>query len=122
MGVADAWAKAGLRALLIGQGRPSLEWTVTLPDSQPVDGLRRFGRGEAFDEQPMPGLDSEALDFRVASESFAGVRRLTRRDLETLRLVTDQQGLKVPTVGAMLLLRELGTGPQDPKRRYVRTR
>ena len=40
-------------------------------DRELVEELRRFGRGEAFDEQPMPGLDSEALDFRVASESFA---------------------------------------------------
>lgn len=44
-----------------------------------------FARGEAFDEQPMPGLDSAALDFRAASESFAAVRKRTRRDLETLR-------------------------------------
>jgi hypothetical protein len=41
----------------------------------------------AFDEQPMPELDSEALDFRAASESFAGIRKLARRDLESLRLV-----------------------------------
>ena len=37
----------------------------------------------------MPGLDSEALDFRAASESFASFRKLVRRDLETLRLLTD---------------------------------
>ncbi len=37
------------------------------------------------------------------SESFAAVRKLARRDLETLRLVTDHQGRKVPTVGEMLL-------------------
>jgi hypothetical protein len=30
--------------------------------------LRRFARGEAYDEQPMPELNSEALDFRAASE------------------------------------------------------
>ena len=47
---------------------------------------------EAFDEQPMPGLDSEALDFRAASESFAPVRKLGRADLETLRLVTADPG------------------------------
>jgi hypothetical protein len=35
----------------------------------------------------MPELDSEALDFRAASESFAPVRKLTRADLETLRLL-----------------------------------
>ncbi|MGH2619920.1 MAG: ATP-binding protein [Anaerolineales bacterium] len=72
-------------------------------DREMVDELRRFARGEAFDEQPMPGLDSEALDFRAASESFAAVRKLGRGDLDTLRLVTAHQGRKVPTVGGMLL-------------------
>ncbi len=72
-------------------------------DRELVEELRRFGRGEAFDEQPMPDLDSEALDFRAASESFAPVRRIARRDLETLRLVTGHQGRKVPTVGGVLL-------------------
>ena len=47
----------------------------------------RSARGEALDERPMPELDSEALDFRAASESFAPVRKLTRADLETLRLL-----------------------------------
>jgi ATP-dependent DNA helicase RecG len=42
----------------------------------------------------MQGLDSGALDFRAASESFAAIRKLARRDLETLRLVTDHQGKK----------------------------
>lgn len=72
-------------------------------DRELTEELRRYTRGEGFDEQPMPGLDSEALDFRAASESFAAVRRLTRRDLVTLRLVTDHQGRKAPTVGGMLL-------------------
>ena len=72
-------------------------------DRELIEELRRFSHGEAFDEQPMPGLDSEALDFRAASESFAAVRTITRRDLETLRFVTDHQGRKVPTVGGMLL-------------------
>jgi predicted HTH transcriptional regulator len=72
-------------------------------DAELIEELRRFGRGEAFDEQPMPDLDSEALDFRAASESFAPVRRIRRRDLETLRLVTSHQGRKVPTVGGVLL-------------------
>jgi integrase len=51
----------------------------------------------------MPGLDSKAIDFRAASESFAAVRKLARRDLETLRIVTDHQGRKVPTVDGMIL-------------------
>lgn len=57
-------------------------------DRELIEELRRFARGEAYDEQPMPKLDSEALDFRAASESFAPVRRLRRSDLQTLRLVT----------------------------------
>ena len=72
-------------------------------DGELIDELRRFARGEGFDEQPMPDLDSEALDFRAASESFAAVRTLARRDLETLRIVTEHQGRKVPTVGGMIL-------------------
>ncbi|MFP4316366.1 MAG: ATP-binding protein, partial [Desulfovibrionales bacterium] len=59
--------------------------------------------GEAFDQQPMPELNSEAIDFRVASELFEPVRKLKRADLETLQLVTPYQGHKVPTVGGVLL-------------------
>ena len=51
----------------------------------------------------MPELDSEALDFRAASELFAPIRALRRADLETLRLITVHQGRKAPTVGGMLL-------------------
>jgi predicted HTH transcriptional regulator len=72
-------------------------------DRELIEELGRFARGEAFDERPMPEVDSEALDFRAASESFTPVRKLTRADLETLRLLTGYQGRKVPTVGGMLL-------------------
>ena len=67
-----------------------------------IQELRRVERGESFDEQPMPDLDSEALDFRAASESFAPVRKLATRDLATLRLLTDYHGRMVPTVGGIL--------------------
>ena len=73
-------------------------------DRELIEELRRFARGEAYDEQPMPDLDSEAIDFRAASELFAPVRRLRRTDLQTLRLVTSHQGRRVPTVGGLLLL------------------
>lgn len=72
-------------------------------DRELIEELRRFARGETYDEQAMPDLDSEALDFRAASESFAPVRMLARRDLETLRLVVKHQGRTVPTVGGMVL-------------------
>jgi predicted HTH transcriptional regulator len=72
-------------------------------DDALISEMQRFAQGEAFDERAMPELDSAAIDFRVASESFAPVRRLARRDLETLRLVTPHQGHKVPTAGGMIL-------------------
>lgn len=65
--------------------------------------MQRFARGEAFDERPMPGLNSEAIDFRAASEFFAEVRRLGKKDLDTLHLVTEHQGRHVPTTGGILL-------------------
>jgi len=65
--------------------------------------MQRFARGDAFDEGAMPERNSDALDFKAASESFAPVRRLLRRDLETLRLLTSHQGRKVPTVGVIVL-------------------
>jgi len=72
-------------------------------DRELIEELRRYGRGEAYDEQPMPELRSEAVDFRAASESFASQRQLKPADLETLRLLTRYQGRAVPTVGGMLL-------------------
>jgi len=60
-------------------------------DSALITEMRRYVLGEGFDEQPMPELDSEAIDFRVTSESFARVRKLKRGDLATLRLVTTHQ-------------------------------
>ena len=72
-------------------------------DRELIEELKRVARRESYDEQALPDLDSEAVDFRAASESFAAGRRLTRRDLETLRLLTVHQGRLVPTVGGLLL-------------------
>ena len=63
-------------------------------DRELIEELPRFERGESYDEQAMPELDSEAIDFRAASELFAPVRKLKRADLETLRLVTKHEGRK----------------------------
>jgi predicted HTH transcriptional regulator len=68
-----------------------------------IEEMRRYARQESFDEQPLPELNSEAIDFRVASELFAPRRKLRRADLRTLRLLTQHQGKEVPTVGGLLL-------------------
>ena len=48
--------------------------------------LQRITRSESYDEQPMPELNSEAIDFRVASELFSEYRKLSQSNLETLKL------------------------------------
>jgi len=68
-----------------------------------IESMRRFTTSGSYDEQAMPDLNSEEIDFRAASESFESVRPLKRRDLESLRLVTVHQGKKVPTIGGILL-------------------
>lgn len=58
---------------------------------------------ETFDESPLAEVDSEALDFRAAAESFAERGLLMKADLQTLRLLTSHGRRLVPTVGGMLL-------------------
>jgi hypothetical protein len=59
--------------------------------SELIDELRRFAAASRPTITPMPDLNSEVLDFRAVSESFAPVR-LRRSDLQTLRFVTPHQG------------------------------
>jgi len=68
-------------------------------DSTQIEELRRLNRIDTFDEQPLPGLDSEAIDFRAASELFAPYRQLRPQDAKTLRITTEHQGRQVPTIG-----------------------
>ena len=77
--------------------------TNRVADPELIEEMKRFARGDAYDEQPIPDLSSEALDFRAASECFSSVRSLERRDLRTLHLATTHQGREVPTVGGLLL-------------------
>ena len=48
-------------------------------------------------------MNSEAIDFRAASEYFAPVRKLSRNDLQSLKITALYQGWAVPTVGGVLL-------------------
>jgi ATP-dependent DNA helicase RecG len=68
-----------------------------------LEELERTARNETYDELPMPELNSEAIDFRAASEYFAGIRNLKPKDLKILRLVTNYQGRRCPTIGGFLL-------------------
>jgi ATP-dependent DNA helicase RecG len=72
-------------------------------DSFLIDEMRRYKQVSSFDEQPMPDLNSEAVDFRVASEYFKPIRKLTLHGLQNLKLTARSQGRIVPTVGGILL-------------------
>ena len=82
-------------------------------DAALVDEMRRFANRQAYDEEPLPQLRSEAVDFRAASEWFAPKRKLRRGDLDALGLLGRDQARKVPTVGGVLLF-----GDGDEKERH----
>ena len=65
--------------------------------------LRRMAANETFDEATLPELDSEALDFRAAAESFPGRGHSSRADWQTLRLLAPCGRRLVPTTGGLLL-------------------
>jgi len=72
-------------------------------DSILIGEMRRHVQVFSFDEQPMPNLNSEAIDFRAASEFFKPIRKLTEHGLQTLKVTTSYQGRIVPTIGGLLL-------------------
>ncbi len=72
-------------------------------DPAQIEEIKRFVRGSTFDEEPLPEKDSEAIDFRAASECFSSIRKLRRSDLRTLQITAIHQNRVVPTVGGFLL-------------------
>jgi ATP-dependent DNA helicase RecG len=70
-----------------------------------IRNIRRLARHVTFDEEPRPDLDSEAIDFRVASEllSESGGRKITSETLRSLDVLVRQGNRDVPTVGGILL-------------------
>ena len=65
--------------------------------------LQRVKFEDSFDKQAMLDLSSEAIDFRVASELFAPVKKLSKTDLDSMDLATTYQQKKVPTAGGIIL-------------------
>jgi len=72
-------------------------------DHDMIQELKRSVSHQYFDESPMPDLNPEAVDFRVASGFFSTKRQLTQNNLETLALIVNHQGRKVPSVGGIIL-------------------
>ena len=78
--------------------------TNRLADRELLAEIRRSTEGVAFDELPMPELSVADLDLAVLKELFHDRRDLGERELLTLRLLTNEQGRRVPTQGAVLLV------------------
>jgi predicted HTH transcriptional regulator len=72
-------------------------------DRELRDEMRRLSRGESFDEQAIPELNPESLDFRILSGIFGDTRTLKPKDLESLKLLVKHQGRKVPSKAGVLL-------------------
>lgn len=72
-------------------------------DRELVAELQRSVDGIAFDEMPMPELSIDNLDLASAQALFGDARRLDEQALLTLKLLTDYQGRRVLTKGAVLL-------------------
>ena len=72
-------------------------------DRELIAELKRGAEGKSFDEQALPDWTVDDLDFDAATACFQRHRKLVKRDLESLRLVTRHQGHLVPTVGGMLV-------------------
>lgn len=72
-------------------------------DQDIIDELKRSVSRQFYDEYPMADLNPEAIDFRVASGFFSRKKKLNRKDLETLQLLVNHQGKKVPTIGGIIL-------------------
>src|ERR1700682_3062181 len=59
-------------------------------DQAQIEEMRRYAQLGSYDEQAIPEVNSEALDFRAASELFAPVRKLTLADDSPTTVLTIQ--------------------------------
>ncbi len=72
-------------------------------DKELIAELQRSAEGIAFDEMPMPELTAESLDLKSVEDLFGKYRKLSEKELLTLKILTKYQGRLVPTKGAVLL-------------------
>jgi predicted HTH transcriptional regulator len=72
-------------------------------DADLIAELRRGVMGVTFDEQVLPDMNAEAIDFPAVVASFTPQRKLLEQDLQTLRLLALNQGRLAPTIGGLLL-------------------
>lgn len=72
-------------------------------DQTMIEELKRIAQNVSFDEQAMPELKVESIDFNAILDQFEEVKSVTKKDLESLSLITTCQGKKVATIAGTLL-------------------
>ncbi len=77
--------------------------TNRLVDNIMLSELQRVRIDDSFDKQAMTELNSEEIDFRVASELFEPVKKLNKQDLLSMNITTKYQNKQVPTIGGEIL-------------------
>ena len=90
--------KQGPEAVLVRLGSTNRQ-----ADGDLIAELRRNAVGATFDEQPLPEFDADAIDMEAVRKIFQEQRKISEKQLETLRVFTRAQGRLVPTVGGLLL-------------------
>ena len=76
---------------------------IDKPIREVIAELKRIAEHQSFDEIPMPQYSLEHIDFEAVRERFSDIRKLSKKDLETLKIVEFYQEKLVPTVGGILL-------------------
>ena len=72
-------------------------------DAVQIQELRNLNVPGSFDEQAIPELNSEAIDFRAASELLAPYKKVQAETWSNLRITAEYQRKRVPTIGGLLL-------------------
>lgn len=72
-------------------------------DAVQIQELSNVSRRGSFDEQAVPELNSEVIDFRAASELLAPYKKVQAQTWTNLRVTTEHQRKLVPTIGGLLL-------------------
>jgi predicted HTH transcriptional regulator len=72
-------------------------------DANLIAELRRTALGGTFDEMPILELLEDEIDADAIREAFGGERKITKRELLSLKLLVNEQGKTVPTKGGIIL-------------------
>ena len=77
--------------------------TNRLADASLLESMKRSIQAKTFDEEPLPHLKTDVLDLEAACQAFEGLRKLTKKDMISLGLLSKERDRDAPTVGGILL-------------------